>query len=335
MTSSDFKPLRLGTRGSLLARTQSGHFAVAVANSLGMEVTDAITEVIIRTEGDDSTIPLHESKTPGLFVNALRDALLRGEVDFIVHSFKDLPTGSVDGLTLVAVPQREDLGDVLVSQGNLRLSELPVGAVVGTSSPRRSAKLLFVRPDLAIKPIRGNIDTRISKVRSGEYAATVLAAAGLNRIGRMAEAAERLGLDVLLPAPAQGALAVECRSDDERTLAILGQLDNPEVRVTTTAERAILVGVGATCSTAVGAVAEILDGNQLWIRAELSHPVPTDAGIEYERFEISAPLSEELGSTASLSEAHQLGLYAATRILETQLGRRVLADIQAEKNPLA
>ena len=331
MPSQSFKPLRLGTRGSLLARTQSGTFAATVADLLGFPVEEAVQEVIIRTEGDDSTKPLNESKTPGLFVNALRDALVRGEVDFIVHSFKDLPTGSVDGIALVAVPEREDLSDVLVSKGNLKLSELPMGAVLGTSSPRRSAKLQFVRPDLVVRPIRGNIDTRIAKVRSGEYDATVLAAAGLKRIGRLEEAAEHLGLDVLLPAPAQGALAVECRSDDEHTRAILSQLDNPEVRVITAAERAILVGVGATCSTAVGAVAEIIDGVELLIRAELSHPTPSETGIEYERFEISAVLSEGLATPAALSEAHQLGLYAAARLLETPLGHRVLAEISAER----
>jgi len=225
MHSGEIAPLRLGTRGSLLARTQSGHVAQAVAAVLGVPLEQGISEVIIRTQGDDTTVPLNESKTPGLFVNALRDALLRGEVDFIVHSFKDLPTGAVEGITLAAIPEREDLSDVLVSNGNLKLAELPSGAIVGTSSPRRSAKLLYVRPDLEIQPIRGNIDTRIAKVRSGEYSATVLAAAGLKRIGRSNEAAEQLGLDVLLPAPAQGALAIECRSDDERTLAILSQLE--------------------------------------------------------------------------------------------------------------
>ena len=131
--------LRLGTRGSLLARTQSGLVAHTLADTLGGSVTDLIEEVIIRTEGDDSTVPLQESKTPGLFVNALRDALLDHRVDFIVHSFKDLPSGNVEGITLAAVPAREDIHDVLVSRDNLKLSQLPAGAVVGTSSPRRSA----------------------------------------------------------------------------------------------------------------------------------------------------------------------------------------------------
>ena len=324
--------LRLGTRGSVLARTQSGHVAAALASSMGVPVEDVIEEVIIRTQGDDSTIPLNESKTPGLFVNALRDALLAGDVDFIVHSFKDLPSGPVAGITLAAVPVREDLHDVLISRDNMTLAELPKGARVGTSSPRRTAKLLAARPDLEIQPIRGNIDTRIAKVRSGEFEATVLAAAGLRRINRIDEAAEVLGLEILLPAPAQGALAVECRSDDSVTLALLGQIDDAQARVITTAERAILIGVGATCSTAVGAVASLGDANALRIWAELSDPVSGANGIEFERFEASAPLTGTLGSPSSLSEAHQLGMYVAASLLETNLGRRIAAQIANERN---
>jgi len=320
------KALRLGTRGSELARTQSGHVAQAIADLLGVEVEKAVKEVIIRTQGDDTTVPLNESKTPGLFVNALRDSLLAGKVDFIVHSFKDLPSGPVEGITLVAVPQREDFHDVLVSHENQTLQELPEGAVVGTSSPRRAAKLKFVRPDLQIVPIRGNIDTRIAKVRSGEYHATILAAAGLNRIGRQSDIADELRLDVLLPAPAQGALAVECRSDDEATIALLSKLDDCETRVITTAERALLVGVAATCSTAIGAIAEFADGH-LTVRAELSDP----ASAEFERAEISAPLTLPLGSSESLSEAHQLGMWAATKLLSTSLGERIAAQISEER----
>lgn len=329
------KPLRLGTRGSLLARTQSGHVAQAVADLLALPLTDAVTEVIIRTEGDDSTVPLNESKTPGLFVNALRDALLAGEVDFIVHSFKDLPSAQVEGIALAAVPERQDLHDVLVSRDNLTLQQLPHGAVVGTSSPRRTAKLLYVRPDLVMKPIRGNIDTRISKVRSGEYDATVLAAAGLNRIGRISEAAEVLGLDVLLPAPAQGALAVECRADDTETLGLLQQLTHPASLVLAVAERAVLAGVSATCSTAIGAVADLDGRNLLTVHAELSHPIPGENGIEFERFEISAPLSDIAGSAGSLSEAHQLGTYVASQLMATGLGARVAAEIATERGSIA
>jgi hydroxymethylbilane synthase len=325
------RALRLGTRGSLLARTQSGLVADAVGQLLGDSA--AIEEVIIRTEGDDSTIPLQESKTPGLFVNSLRTALLAGEVDFIVHSFKDLPSAPAAGITMAAVPAREDLHDVLVSRDNLTLAQLPAGSVVGTSSPRRSAKILVARPDLVIRPIRGNVDSRIAKVRSGEFDATVLAAAGLKRIGRYAETAEVLGLDVLLPAPAQGALAVECRSDDSETLALLAQLNDATARLITTAERAVLVGVAATCSTAVGAVAT-LEAGVLKVQAELSGSTELSGSIgpiEFERFEISAPITLPIDSPSALSEAHQLGMFVAAKLMATDLGKAVAADISAER----
>lgn len=313
--------LRLGTRGSLLARTQSGLVAQQLAGLLGLLVEQVVEEVIIRTEGDDSTIPLQESKTPGLFVNSLRQALLDGKVDFIVHSFKDLPSGPAAGIALAAVPQREDLRDVLVSRDNLTLAELPAGSVVGTSSPRRSAKLLSARPDLVVTPIRGNVDSRIAQVRDGKFDATILAAAGLKRIGRFDKAAEVLPLDLLLPAPAQGALAVECRSDDFETLELLRQLDDPIARLVTTAERAVLVGVSATCSTAIGAVADYSDG-QLTLRTELSDPVPAaDGAIEFERFEVSAPVGEDPAN--ALSQAYQLGLFAAVKLMDTALGKRI------------
>lgn len=313
------KRLRLGTRGSLLARTQSGTVASQVAKLLGMPLEQAVEEVIIRTQGDDSTIALQESKTPGLFVNALRDALLAGQVDFIVHSFKDLPSGPTEGITIAAVPQREDLHDVLVSRGNLTLEQLPAGAAVGTSSPRRSAKILHARPDLVVKPIRGNIDTRIDKVRSGQYDATVLAAAGLKRIGRYDETAQVLPLQLLLPAPAQGALAVECRSDDSQTLQLLAKLDDPQARLITTAERALLIGVAATCSTAIGSVASYQNGT-LTVEAELSDPKPAENGqIHFERFQISAQLDPQ----QALSQAHQLGLFAASKLMLTQVGKRI------------
>jgi len=320
------RPLRLGTRGSVLARTQSGHVADAVASLLGQTRAASVTEVIIRTQGDDTTTPLNESKTPGLFVNALRDALLAGEVDFIVHSFKDLPSGPVAGITVAAVPVREDIHDVLVSRENLRLSELPAGAVVGTSSPRRAARILSARPDLLVRPIRGNIDTRIAKVRDGEFDATVLAAAGLNRVGRQDEIAEVLDLKLMLPAPAQGALAVECRSDDDTTLALLQQLDDPATRLITTAERALLVGLAATCSTAIGAVAQISDGN-LTVTAELSDP--TNSTVE--RLIVEATLPGVGDVSSAESAAHQLGMYAAQQLLTTDLGVRVARQIQAER----
>ena len=307
--------LKMGTRGSLLARTQSGHVAAEVSEVWGSPVE----EVIIRTEGDDTTTPLNSATRPGVFVSSLRDALLAGDVDFIVHSFKDLPSAPFPGITVAAVPLREDIRDVLVSKDGLGLMGLPAGAVVGTSSPRRAARVLFARPDVVVKPIRGNIDTRISKVRSGEYDATILAAAGLNRVGYSAEACEFLSLDLMLPAPAQGALAVECRADDVELLEVLGGLNDPESRIVTTAERAVLVGVAATCATAIGAIA-ILENEQLTVTAELSD----ENTNEHERFELSVPMmSDNYNSPQSVNEAYQTGLFVAAKLMETELGKRI------------
>ena len=307
--------LKMGTRGSLLARTQSGHVSTEVSELWGSPVE----EVIIRTEGDDTTTPLNAATRPGVFVSSLRDALLAGEVDFIVHSFKDLPSAPFEGIAVAAVPLREDIRDVLVSRDGLGLMALPAGAVVGTSSPRRAARVLFARPDLVVKPIRGNIDSRIAKVRAGEYDATVLAAAGLNRIGLSGEACEFLSLDLMLPAPAQGALAVECRTDDVELLDVLAKLNDPESRIVTTAERAVLVGVAATCATAIGAVAE-LENEQLTVTAELSD----ENTNEHERFSVAVPMvSDNYNGPQALSEAYQTGLFVAAKLMETELGQRI------------
>jgi len=307
--------LKMGTRGSILARTQSGHVSMEVSELWGTPVE----EVIIRAEGDDTTTPITSATRPGIFVSSLRDALLAGEVDFIVHSFKDLPSAPHPGITVAAVPLREDIRDVLVSKDWLGLMALPAGAVVGTSSPRRAARVLFARPDLVVKPIRGNIDSRIAKVRAGEYDATVLAAAGLNRIGLSDEACEFLGLDLMLPAPAQGALAVECRTDDVELLEVLAKLNDPESRIVTTAERAVLVGVAASCATAIGAVA-VLENEQLTVTAELSD----ETANEHERVSVSVPMvSGNYNGPQAVSEAYQTGLFVAAKLMETELGARL------------
>jgi hydroxymethylbilane synthase len=257
------EPIRLGTRASALARTQSATVGDALAAVAGRPWQ----EVLVRTHGDDQSVSLTAPGRPGLFVSALRDALLAGEVDVIVHSYKDLPSAPVPGITLAAVPSRADARDALVSRDGLRLVDLPAGAVVGTSSPRRTASLQRIRPDLDVRPIRGNVDSRIAKVRAGEYDAAVLAVAGLDRIGRAAEITEVL--DAVLPAPAQGALAVECRSGDDELRGWLALLDDPVSRLVTSAERAVLVGISAACSTAIAAAGS-WDGTELRLRAELT-----------------------------------------------------------------
>ena len=304
------RPLIVGTRGSILATTQTRIITSSLATLAGYK----ISERIIRTEGDDVTTSLTKPARPGVFVTALRTALRRGEVDVIVHSFKDLPSLPEQDIEIAAVPKREDYRDALISRNNLSLMELPSGARVGTSSPRRSARVLHVRPDLLVLPMRGNVDSRLRKVEEGEYDAAVLAVAGLNRVGHSDKITEFFTPDFLLPAPAQGALAVECRSDDMELISTLALLNDPLTRFVTTAERAVLVGIGATCATAIGALGEFSDG-VLTLIAELSAP---DAD-EHER----ATIARSQLSTQDLSAAHELGLALADELLKTSLGSRL------------
>jgi hydroxymethylbilane synthase len=302
--------LIIGTRGSLLATTQTR----IITSSLETLAGYRISEKIIRTEGDEVTTSLTNPSRPGVFVAALRTALLRGEVDVIVHSFKDLPSLPEDGIEIAAVPKREDFRDALISRDNLSLMELPAGARVGTSSPRRSARILHVRPDLMVLPMRGNVDTRLRKVEEGEYDAVVLAVAGLNRVGQSGKITEFFTPEVLLPAPAQGALAVECRSDDLELIATLSLLNDPLTRFVTAAERAVLVGIGATCATAIGALAQFDDGT-LILTAELSAP---DAD-EHAR----AVMTRNHLGIADIALARELGLAVADEIRKTSLGSRL------------
>lgn len=264
--------LRVGTRASLLARTQSAQVADELSAALGRDVE----LVEVTTEGDISVAPLSSMGGAGVFVSALRDALLRGEVDVAVHSLKDIPTYPQEGVTLAAVPQREDPRDVVVARDGLTLGELPAGSRVGTGSLRRAAQLAALGLGLEIVDIRGNVDTRIGKVTSGELDAVVLARAGLARIGRLDEVTEVLDPLQMLPAPGQGALAVECRTDDEFLVdQVREALDDWRTRAVVTAERAVLNTLEAGCSAPVGALAEIAQGDhgdELWVRAiALSH----------------------------------------------------------------
>jgi hydroxymethylbilane synthase len=247
------RTLRIGTRASALARVQTD----LVVAALGAPVDI----VAILTEGDRSSAALTQIGGTGVFVSALRQALLDGDIDVAVHSFKDLPTAAADGIVLAAVPPREDPRDVLVARNGLTLGELPAGARVGTGSPRRAAQLRALGLGLEIVPIRGNVDTRLGKVAAGEVDAVVLALAGLRRLGRAHEATEILDPIQVLPAPAQGALAVECRSSDDEARAVLHALDDPDSRAAVAAERALLAALEAGCSAPVGALAEIAEGD--------------------------------------------------------------------------
>lgn len=250
--------IRLGTRGSELARTQSGHVADAL-RALGHDVEI----VIVKTEGDARTGSLVAEGGTGLFAAALREALLAGEVDIAVHSFKDLPTAPVPGLAIGAVPPRELPFDVLCARDGLTLAELPAGARVGTGSPRRAAQLKLRRPDLVTVEIRGNIGTRLARVHGGtgtpgDLDAVVLARAGLARLGRFDVVTEVLDL---VPAAAQGALAVEARADDPPVAAALAALDDRESRVCVAAERAVLAELRAGCAAPLGVHAHVVNGH--------------------------------------------------------------------------
>lgn len=245
--------MRIGTRGSALALAQTNTIASALAAKSGT----APEIITISTEGDRSTESLASLGGTGVFASALRDALLTGEVDVVVHSLKDLPTAPHPGLSIAAIPKRVDARDALCARDGLTLDTLPEGARVGTGSPRRAAQLRARRPDLEVLDIRGNVDTRLGKVASGEYDAVILAAAGLDRLKRLDAITEYLGLDGWPTAPGQGALAIEVRSGDEHTVK---SLEHATSRILVEAERQTLALLEAGCSAPVGAHALIDDG---------------------------------------------------------------------------
>ncbi|WP_433162809.1 hydroxymethylbilane synthase [Kribbella sp. CA-247076] len=259
--------IRLGTRRSALATAQATWVADRL-RALGHDVE----LVPIVTTGDVNRAPLEQIGGTGVFVSALRDALLANEIDIAVHSLKDLPTAPVDGLSIGAVPVREDPRDVLVARDGLTLGELQRGALVGTGSPRRVAQLDALGLGLECTGIRGNVDTRIGLVAEGKLDAVVLARAGLSRLGRLAEVTETLDPIQVLPAPGQGALGIECRAEDTAVLAALAPLEDPATRAAVTAERQMLATLEAGCTAPVGALAEVVegeDGPELWLRGAL------------------------------------------------------------------
>jgi hydroxymethylbilane synthase len=252
------KKLIFATRPSALARWQTNY----IIERLQATIPELeCQEVVITTRGDQVIDqPLPEIGGKGLFTNELEQALRDGQVDAAVHSLKDLPTDDVPGLTVGAIPERAAVHDVWICPRGHSLDDLPAGAIVGTSSTRRAAQLLAYRPDLLVKPIRGNVDTRLQKVLDGDYEALILAAAGLTRLGKEEHITQYLPFDIMLPAPGQGALAVQCRAGDEETIFLLSHLDHQPTRLAVSAERAFLAALGSGCSLPVGALATVNDG---------------------------------------------------------------------------
>ncbi len=307
-------PLRLGTRASRLATTQSSLVAELVRDRLQRDVE----LVEISTQGDTSSAPLTQLGGTGVFVSALRDALLDGRIDVAVHSLKDLPTQPCEGIVLAAVPLREDPRDVVVARDDLTLGELASGARVGTGSPRRASQLHALGLGLDVVDIRGNVDTRIGKVRTGEYDAVVLARAGLARLQRLDEVTEVLDPLQMLPAPGQGALAVECQSADTELAAELALLDDAPSRAAVEAERAVLATLEGGCSAPVGALADVVegdDGDELWVRAiALSH----DGG-----------LSVRMSATGPPADAAGVGTRLASEMLADGAAELIAAELTA------
>jgi hydroxymethylbilane synthase len=289
--------LRLGTRASQLALTQSGHVADAV-RALGHQVE----LVHVTTQGDVSSAAIAQMGGTGVFVTALREALLAGDVDVAVHSYKDLPTAPAPGLVLAAVPVRQDPRDALVARDGLTLGELPTGARVGTGSPRRAAQLRALGLGLEVVPVRGNVDTRLGYVTKGELDAVVLARAGLARLDRLDVVTETLDPLQVLPAPAQGALAIECREGD--LVAVLAALDDADSRTAVDAERALLAALEAGCSAPVGALAEVVDddGPAVFLRGVVAALDGSD--------------TVRLSATGPAHEAVQVGQRLAAELLD-------------------
>jgi hydroxymethylbilane synthase len=299
-------PLRLGTRASELARTQSQSIADAITAATGTPVE----LVHIVTEGDRSSTAIAQLGGTGVFVAAIRRALLEGSIDLAVHSYKDLPTAPEPGLIIAAVPGRQDPRDALVARDGLTLGELPPGSKVGTGAPRRVAQLRALGLGLDIVPIRGNVDTRLGRVvglggDGADLDAVVLARAGLARLGRLGTITETLDPLQVLPAPAQGALAVECRTSDARTRELLGRLEDSAVRACIVAERSTLAALEAGCSAPVAAYAEVAEGEtgpELFLRASVTAIDGSDA--------------VRGTATGALSDAAALGRDLAAELLD-------------------
>jgi hydroxymethylbilane synthase len=254
------KALRIGTRGSALALWQARSIAEALREATGIEPEI----VVIKTSGDKfQQVSFSQIGTKGVFIKELEDALLEERIDLAVHSMKDVPTEMPEGLMIAAIGKREDVRDALLSSSGATLASLPQGARVGTSSLRRQSQLLYARRDLRLLELRGNVDTRIEKLKRGDYDAIVLAKAGLDRLGLSGNISQVLPHDVSLPAAGQGAIGIEARAGDAETMRVLARLEDAETRSAVTAERCALAGLGGGCQVPIGAWGRIENGKLL------------------------------------------------------------------------
>ncbi|WP_010525193.1 hydroxymethylbilane synthase [Nesterenkonia sp. F] len=336
------RTFRVGTRGSRLAMTQSTTVAETLSAAAGIE-HELVT---IRTEGDVLTGPLAQMGGTGVFASALRQGLFDRRCDVAVHSLKDLPAKDLEGLTIAAVPAREQVRDALCSAGDLPLAELPAGAKIGTGSPRRAAQLRLARPDVDVVDIRGNVGTRLARVRGredaaetstqapdsarGDLDAVVLAGAGLTRLGLADHISELLDPRVMLPAPGQGALAVEVRSEDAAADAPLGPAlaaaDDRRARLETTAERALLARLNAGCSAPIGGLGRLLQSAESETDSgagsvlRLDTVVCSPDGVSAQRAEQQIELDPKLGSDEEIAAAAALGRRTAEQLLAEDTG---------------
>jgi hydroxymethylbilane synthase len=293
------KALRIGTRGSALALWQARSIAKALHDLTGADPEI----VIIKTSGDKfQEISFSQIAGKGVFIKELEDALLEERIDLAVHSMKDVPTELPPGLTIAAIGKREDVRDALLSSSGATLATLPQGARVGTSSLRRQSQLLHARRDLRMIELRGNVDTRISKLKRGDYDAIVLAKAGLDRLGLSENITEVLPQDVSLPAAGQGAIGIEARAGDSATLGVLVGLEDAQTRYAVNAERAALAGLGGGCQVPIGAWGRVESGKLLFDVAVLS---PDGAQRLWEK------------DSGSLAEAEAIGQRVARKLRDS------------------
>jgi hydroxymethylbilane synthase len=263
------RELVVGTRQSLLALTQT-NWVVNRLKEIRPDLNIQVKKIV--TKGDRIlNVTLSKVGGKGLFVKEIEQALLDGEIDFAVHSMKDMPAEMPKGLTIGAVPVRENPRDCLISRGGITLDRLPAGAVVGTSSLRRQAQVLALRPDLVVEPVRGNLDTRLRKLREGQFDAILLAVAGLSRLDWKREITEEFGVDRMLPAVGQGALAIQCREDDQEMLGLFRQIHHEETARAVRAERAFLAAFQGGCHLPIAAYAETV-GEEVHLTGLVAHP---------------------------------------------------------------